>query len=395
MRLSLYILRQHILPFIYGLALVIFLFVLNLLFQMLGKVAGKGIPISIMVEYFGLSMGWILVLAIPMAVLIATLSTYGRLAGDGEVTALRALGVSPSQMIAPVVMTSLVVAFFVAWFGNEVLPDMNHRLKLLMVDISRKRPTLTLEPGIYNFTLPQYVLQVKKVEAEGGHLEEITIYDERLGPDKRSVISARWGRISFAPESEQVIMQLYQGEIHRHSPREPGGYEQTSFDSAVFRVPAPDMMLRREDSGYRSDRELSVAQLRERIRDLRSQSPGGIPDKRRIAAYAVEIHKKFAIPAASVVLVLVGAPIGILARRGGIGVAGGIGLFFFTLYWVMLGAGEDLADRLIISPWIAMWSPNGIVALFGLWAWRYARYHTSFPGAHWVKERWRRWRGIS
>ncbi|MFN3821578.1 MAG: LptF/LptG family permease, partial [bacterium] len=326
--------------------------------------------------------------------LIAALSAFGRLSGYGEITAIRALGVSTSRMIFPVLGCSVVMAAGLAWFSSEVLPDLNHRLKLLMVDISRKRPTLNLEPGIYNFTLPNYVMQTQKIDPVRGELEEVTIYDERLGVEKRTVITGRRGRLSFSAETEEVILQLYEGEIHRYSQREPGGYERTLFDSALFRVSAPGMLLKREESDYRGDRELSIAQLKERIRQIKEESPGGLIDKRRIASYRVEIHKKFAIPAAGVVLVLVGAPIGILARRGGLGVAGGIGLLFFTLYWVMLGAGEDLADRLIISPGIAMWSPNLLVGICGLFFVHYARNHTSLPGLYRLGEAIRKWSKI-
>ena len=79
----------------------------------------------------------------------------------------------------------------------------------------------------------------------------------------------------------------------------------------------------------------------------------------------VEIHKKFSIPIACIVFVLVGAPLGILSRRGNMAASGGIGLFFFILYWAFLIAGEELADRQIISPAMAMWSPNVVVGIFG------------------------------
>jgi lipopolysaccharide export system permease protein len=97
-------------------------------------------------------------------------------------------------------------------------------------------------------------------------------------------------------------------------------------------------------------------------------------EKKEIAQYAVEIHKKYAIPVATLVFVLVGAPLGVMARRGGLGTGVLYSLFFFLLYWVGMIRGEALADRLILSPWAAMWSPNALVGLGGLWlVWRMAR----------------------
>ncbi|MBM3327226.1 MAG: YjgP/YjgQ family permease [Calditrichaeota bacterium] len=384
MVLTRYIVREHILPFIFGLALIVFIFVMNLIFQMLGKVAGKGLPLMVVVEYFALNLAWILALAFPMAALVATLGAFGRLSADGEITALRALGVSPTRLILPTLFAALALTAWVGWFNNNLLPEMNHRTKLLMIDISRKKPSLSIEPGIYNFSIPNYVLLAQQVDPLAGRLSEVTIYDERGGVGKRAVITAKRGKLDFDPGLEQITLLLWEGQIHRPSDREEGGYEQTLFDSSLFRVPAPGMVLKRGESGYRGDRELSAGEMLKRVAELKSTATADNYDRRRIAAYMVEIHKKFSIPAACIVFVLLGAPLGMLARGGGIGVSGGLSLLFFTLYWALIGAGEDLADRLLISPAVAMWSPNVILAAIGIWLWWYARRHTALPGMRWV-----------
>ncbi|MFH0766051.1 MAG: LptF/LptG family permease, partial [Calditrichota bacterium] len=133
--------------------------------------------------------------------------------------------------------------------------------------------------------------------------------------------------------------------------------------------------------GYRGDRELSVKELLTQIRQLNVQpDPSGDYIKKRISAYMVEVHKKFSIPAACLVFILIGAPLGILAHRGGIGLAGGISLLFFVIYWMFLSNGETLADRGKLSPAIAMWLPNVILALVGFWFLWLARRRTTFPG---------------
>jgi len=384
-----YILRKLIGPFFYGLALIVFIFVMNLFFQMLGKIAGKGIPVMVVVEYFALNLAWILALAFPMAVLVASLAGFGGLSAAGEITALRAAGVSPTRLLIPSLIAGLVLTAWVGWFNNNLLPEMNHRTKLLMIDISRKRPSLSIEPGIYNFGMPNYVLLAQQVDPAGGGLGNVTIYDERSGPGQRTVIAAHRGRLTFDPGAEVVALTLWDGEIQRPSDREPGGYEQTLFDSALFRVPAPGMVLKRGESGFRGDRELSAGEMLKRIGELRA-SPGIDYDRRREAAYLVEIHKKFSIPAACLVFVMLGVPLGILAHKGGIGVAGGLSLLFFTIYWALLGAGEDLADRLLVSPAIAMWTPNAVLGIVGVWLWRYSRRHTALPGVRWLAKRFAR-----
>ena len=143
------------------------------------------------------------------------------------------------------------------------------------------------------------------------------------------------------------------------------------------------MSLRRGASSYRGDRELSAGEMYQRIRELREKGTGKF-DQRRIAAYLVEIHKKFSIPVACLVFVLLGTPLGVMAQKGGIGVAGAISLFFFTVYWALLVNGEDLARRQLIPPAMAMWTPNIILALVGFWLIGLAKRRTSLPAVGWI-----------
>jgi lipopolysaccharide export system permease protein len=81
----------------------------------------------------------------------------------------------------------------------------------------------------------------------------------------------------------------------------------------------------------------------------------------------VEIHKKYSIPFACVIFVLIGAPIGIVMRKGGFGIAAGMSLAFFLLYWIFLIGGEKLADRELLSPFLSMWAANVLLGIIGLY----------------------------
>jgi len=356
---------------------------MNQLFKMLNKILGKGIPVSTILEFFALNLAWILALAVPMAVLIATLSTFGRMSGDNEITALRASGVSPIQLMIPAIFWALLITIWVAWFNNYVLPDWNHRTKLLQIDISRKKPTFMLEPNIYNFDIPNYVLHSQQVDQENATLYDVTIYDEHV-PSKRSTIAAKKGRLEFVPIQEAIILTLLDGEIHRPSMDEdnPNGYEHTRFDSALFRLKRPGMSFKRKQEGWKGDRELSVQQLLERIDQIADKTdPYSI---KRVSQYQVEIHKKFSIPVACLVFILIGAPLGIMSQKGGIGVSGSVSLLFFSIYWMFLGGGEDLADRSKLSPALSMWLANIVFTIVGFWMIWLAQRSTSFPGVRFV-----------
>ncbi len=374
-----YLVREHIGPFLFGLSLIVFVFTMNLFFQTLGRIAGKGLPILTILEYYGLSLAWILALAVPMAVLISTVSAFGRMAADSEITALRASGISPRQLIQPVLLVGILIALWVAWFNNYVLPDMNHRTKLLQIDIRKKKPTMIIEPNIYNFDIPNYIILARDVNRTTSELSEVTIYDEH-DPETKTTIAAKSGKLGFIESAESIVLSLSDGEIHRPSVRESESYEYTRFDRAQFRINMPGLALKRGTKGWRGERELSVRELKDRVNELKGKDSK--INTRQIAAFMVEIHKKFSIPVACIVFVLLGAPLGMLSHKGGMGVSGSVSLLFFTVYWALITNGEKLAERGIMSPGWSMWMANIILSIFGLWFLWIVGRRITFPGIH-------------
>ena len=106
-----YIIREHAGPFFFGLTTIVFVFLLNIVFRDLGRLLGKGLPIGVVLEFFGLNLAWIAALAIPMAVLISTLMTFGRLSSDSEIAALKASGIHLYRLITPVLINHLLRRF--------------------------------------------------------------------------------------------------------------------------------------------------------------------------------------------------------------------------------------------------------------------------------------------
>ena len=359
--LTRYLFKEHAAPFVFSMMLIIFIFVMNLVFQMLGKIAGKGLDFHVIMEFFFLNLAWIIAMAVPMAVLVSVLMSFGRLSADNEITALKASGVSLYRLIRPVLVWAIILCGLLILFNNEILPYFNHRSRLLRSDIRRKRPTLIMEEGIFLFDIPKTVLYARKVDAESSTMKDVVIYDES---EKRiqTTITAKHGELKFSAEEEKFLFTLWDGEIHREDLKEHT-YQKTIFNKSLFRIEAPNMILERSESEYRSDRELSSREMIAKVKELREH-----PEKNRrlIDSYLVEIHKKYSIPIACIIFVLLGAPLGIRAHRGGIGVSGGLSLMFFLMYWVFLIGGEDLADRNFVHPAVSMWAPNVILGIMGI-----------------------------
>ncbi|MFQ6616024.1 MAG: LptF/LptG family permease [Fidelibacterota bacterium] len=430
-----YIVREHVLPFFYALLVLIFLLFTNFLLRAVDKFLGKGLPLEIILEYLGLNAAWIVALAAPMAVLVATLMAFGRLSEDNEIAALRASGVSFSAILWPALVFSLLVAGPLTYFNLEVLPHMNHRARLLSRDIYRKRPDLNVEAGYFIDDLPEYSFIVKG--KKGNSYQDVRIY----GKDRtRTQTSIHALEGTFSTIEDAILITLYNGEIHELDVNNYQNYRRIAFERHRIVIPADDLALHRRESASRGDREMTVPMMEERIQEYREKIavvtermkehlektvPGAVlpedPDqaslliqeyldelqsgtvtergdlakrkrsldalkrrfkaeyqlmegyRRSISRFKVEIHKKFSIPSACIVFILAGAPLGMMAHKGGF-VAGTFSIGFFLVYWIFLIGGESLADRGLVSAVLAMWSPNLFLGLGGLLlSWRMSR----------------------
>jgi lipopolysaccharide export system permease protein len=373
-----YIVREFIPPFIFSLSLIIFLFVMNLLFQMLGRIAGKGLPLNTVLEFFFLNLAWMVALAVPMAVLVGTLTAYGRLSSDGEITALKSSGVGQLRIITPALVMGILTALLLVVFNDRALPQMNHRSRQLQADIRRKKPTMVLEPGVFLSDIPGYVMISREVNQQTAEVKDVVVYQEN-DPDNITTITAKSGVLRYNEADEGFEFLLRDGQIDRVARRQPSNYQITKFARSVFRIPAPEMSLRRTETSWKGERELSVAELAQRIRKIeKGDSLQG--SKRDLNNLRVEIHKKFSIPAACIILGLLGAVLGQWVKRSGMGVSAGYSIFFFLIYWVFLIAGEDMADRGRFAPWLSMWAPNIVfLALAVGLVWRERRGMVSLP----------------
>jgi lipopolysaccharide export system permease protein len=359
-----------------------------------------------------------------MAVLVATLMAFGGLSANSEITAMKASGVSLYRMMFPVLIVAGILTYLMVQFDNKVLPEANHRLKTLTIDIRRKKPTFTLVPGLFSSDLPGYSMLVQKTFAASNNLEGVIIYDH-TNPNKNVVITAKRGVLSFSSDYRRLIMDLFDGEIHELSTLDYKSYRIIKFERQVITTRAEGFDFERSsDNAFsRGDRELSAGAMLYIVDSLQRQADAsrnrvdalndGLAQKlftgsiakqsdarmpwrsiepytnlnsqlmmlrnsldgelaiyyyldRTIKEYWVEIHKKYSIPVACFVFVLVGAPLGVMSRRGGFGMAASMSLGFFLLYWASLIGGEKLADREFIDPWLGMWIANIVIGVLGI-----------------------------
>lgn len=414
-----YILKTHFAPFLFATFTLIAVFLLQFMMKFADRLVGKGLSAWIIIKLVAYNLAWMVVLVVPMAVLVATLMAFGSMAQNNEVTIMKSSGISLYKMMIPPLAASIVIAFLLIEFNNNVYPDSNHTARLLLQDISRKKPTLSLVPGVFSREVDNYAILVRAIDQNNNELKQVTIYDYSNQP-KVNIVTAETGKIYFSENQKKLIMDLNNGEIHESDNLNPDSYRKLRFRRHKIAMPGEQFTFEQSTpGGPRNDRELGAKEMIAIVDSIKlinddvekkfdtrlngilnpdtsgvsSTSPASFGksvyysaldkltgdenavknfatrinfNEREMDSYWVEIHKKYSIPFACLVFVLIGAPLGTMIRKGGFGMAAGISLVFFMIYWAFLIGGEKLADRNLLSPMWGMWSANVVLGILGI-----------------------------
>ena len=247
-----YIIKEHIFPFLASLSIIVFYFIMQQAVMLLERIVSKGLDGKIVLEVFIIQLGWIIALAIPMAILTATLWVFGRMSGDNEVTSIKASGQSMLTLLSPVFAAAAVVTVLLVFFMDLILPDANHRAANLLSDISRKRPAAFIEPKILIRDFPGYTIYITDVNPKSGELKGIRIFSDQPGQDPSSTVAAN-GIIRMTPDQGFLELTLFNGETHSISRKNWSDYFLCRFARQVVYIQNIDTKLERTNSSYRSD----------------------------------------------------------------------------------------------------------------------------------------------
>lgn len=270
---SRYILREHVGPLLFALSALTSLLLLNFVAKRFGDLVGKGLPWTVIAEFLSLSVPFTLAMTLPMAVLVATLHAFSRLAAENEITAFKASGVSVRRLMVPVILAASGLTLFMVWFNDQVLPRANHRLATLQSDIARVKPTLALSEQVINEVVArQLFLRAGRIASGTNQLRDVTIYDLSV-PTKRRTIIADSGVLAFNATGEDLILRLYDGSMTELGDTDPSRLQRSFFREDVIRVRGVAARLERNEDRmyYKSDREMSVCEMMGRVRESTAQ----------------------------------------------------------------------------------------------------------------------------
>lgn len=357
------------------------------LFLLVDLLVRKGVRIEVVGEIALLSLPSVIAYTGPLGTLIGSVMVTGRLTQDNEITAIRASGISLFRCFLPLGILAFCLMLVMMVFNGFLWPESEHKVRGLLMDIARKKPATRIQEGVFMDDFEGYTIYIGRIDEKKSIVRDIAVFakDPKGIPN---LITAKNGTIANSKDGQFIQLTLFNGEIHELV--EKDRYRRLFFTKHMINIPVDVEMVRKERQ-YRGDSELLLWSLLTKIRGLNkeigeikrsiadlTQKVMEPPDRKLIQIeesktkvrykqqemnrYLVETHKKLSLAFSCFFFLFFGAPLGVLLRRGGIGFGFIVGLIFFAIYYILLIAGEDLADAGRISPFIGMWLPNLILA---------------------------------
>lgn len=420
-------------PFVATLFIVVFLlFLVQVVITYLDDFIGKGLNSLDLLTLF--AYAWIAIIpqGIPLAVLLASIMSFGNMAEHYELAAMKSSGLSLYKIIKPVFFVILLLAFTTFLFNNFVLPVIELKSTSLLYDIRQKKPTVNIKEGIFYGGIENYSIRVGKKSANKDTLSDIYIYDHSAHMGNNIQMYASKGKITTTADTSELVLILRDGNRYEEirkpgAVKSPGSLSQLNYKQLQVNIPLEDFKLKRtnEELFKGHGGMLNIWQLdsvvdstnriiNRRVENLFSQSRisfysqttqrmardslsgkaqlkaladslsnplfqqwvdnalnlsrsavGNIDnfevgfqnDVHQITNLLIEWHKKIVICFACIILFFVGAPLGAIIKKGGLGMPVIVSVIFFLAYYILTEMFMQLALDEKMPAWQAMWAP--------------------------------------
>jgi lipopolysaccharide export system permease protein len=448
-----FVLKSFIGPLIFTFFIVLIILILQFLWMYVDELAGKGLDFKVVSELlYHFSMTFVPT-ALPLAILLASLMTFGNMGEFSELSALKSSGISLQRIMLPLIILIGFIAVISFFFSNNVLPYSTAKARTLLYDIRRKKPDINIQSGTFYNGVPDFSIKITTKEPVTNRLNNLIIYDHREKRGNTSVTLADSGYMKATPDGTGLIMILYNGysfnemQDKNMSPaarRYPS--RKDYFKEETIVIPLTGFDLERSENGlFKSNSAmLNISQLtfyidslnmrhNERINnqvkefdntkiytqlntikkfdgqrantdsaaryrkfdaravfDTLSVSDKNIVLARAIAnvkdgasylaeknetmhwevkvikRYEAEWNRKLTMSLACLVFFFIGAPLGAIIRKGGLGTPSVISIFFFVVYYVLSISGQKLVEEDVVGTFAGMWAATYILLPIGI-----------------------------
>ena len=290
-KLHLFMLKSFVGPFFATFFIAMFVLIMQFLWRMIDDIVGKGLEFSVLAELIVYMATSLVPMALPLAVLLSSIMTFGSLGENYELTALKAAGISLYRIMKPLIMLIIVVTISAFFFANNVLPVANLKLYTLLYDIRKAKPEMAFKEGIFTNDLEGYSIKIDRINKETGMMYDLLIYSHKDGSGNYEVTRADSGYMYTLPGQNIMQLTLFDGSTYTDESvndidkRKTFPFRRITFESQVAMIPLPDSDLKRSDEdGLRSHaRMLNLVQL-----DYAVDSIGGLVKERQ----DVDIQKR-------------------------------------------------------------------------------------------------------
>ena len=422
------ILKSFIGPFIITFFIALFILLMQTVWKYIDDLVGKGLDFGTICLFLFYMSATLLILAMPIAILISSIMTFGNLGESFELVAIKSSGISLLRFMRPLMWVAILFCGITFIFANYVIPYANLKSVALYNDIFYKKPAFDLKEGVFFTYIPNYAIKAGKKDADGKTIHDVLIYDQ-TNPLQNNTIVAETGVMSISPDSKFLEFNLTNGFRYQENGTvydSTNEYIRLGFTSfkKLFDLSALQKQTT-NDSVYRNNfKMLSAGQINRSLDSLYRMNDSAvsrmyrtiaftipyiakqdsskkivpviqtkynrfdsiIPDSARFQVYnaaisiannlkynlensgneiearkaeikfhKIEWHRKFSLSMACFVLFFIGAPLGSIIRKGGLGMPLVVAIIFFLMFHLLNMFGEKFVKEGMMPPFIGMW----------------------------------------
>lgn len=349
-----YVLKEFFHSFFLTLVVFTFVFLVGNIITLANYIINKGVETLAVLKLFAYLIPWLLSFTLPIAVLTASILSFGRFSGDGELTAMKASGISLYRVAMPVIMVGVLLSFFAFFLNDQVSPNASFASRLIVKEIGMRSPVAALEEGTFIRGFENYIIFIHEIK--GNKLKNIRIYQPQENKSTRTIV-AESGEINSIQEKNLIELKLYNGTSEEPSPTDPDSFYKLNFKTYFMSLDMSKVF--KKEQIRKKTREMTINELNAEIKKCVAQGINPIPLR-------VEIYKKINISVATLIFVLIGIPLGVKSQRSEKSIGFVLGSVLFGIYWAAFSGMIVVASSGKMPPVVAAALPNVVFFSIGL-----------------------------
>ena len=352
-----YVIKEMFVPFTINIFVFAFLFLMAEMLKIANWIVNYNLSLWAVFTLISYTMPMFLIFIIPMSVMLAILLTFLRLSSDNEIVAIKSCGMSIYGLLPPVLFFALLGFFLTMILTLYAGPRSKASLEEMSLKVAKTNLDIGLKERTFNDTFKGVMLYVNKIDIKNKKLTDVFIEDKRQADIIITVVAPE-GRLISEPEKYTYHLILSNGTIHQTNPKE------RSANSIQFNTYTLSLNFKEQFANItqreKGREEMSVPELRQYIEKLEGK------DEEAFLKAKMDLHRRYSIPVACLVLGLLAFPLGIQSKTTKRSFGLILCMFFFFIYYLLLTAGYSFGKSGILPPVIGMWLPNFVMAGIGL-----------------------------